>query len=484
VQRVALVLHAHLPWVREREPWTATERWFHEAMWECYAPLSAWLAGHDMPMTLSVSPPLLAMMRDPILAARLRDHLAVLADLNHTYAPNDELRAHYAERLNVVAEGWLTRLRACNHVQLMSTSITHAFLPGLGPVDGSYLQLALGLRTSEWPTRCVWLPECGWTPRIDATLAALDVKATVLAEHGVTLSRPPVSSRVIESPAGVAYAGRSRAPCLAVWSSEHGYPGHPAYRDFYRDLGFDRDGLGPLQRGTMTGLKYHRITSRRMGAEALYEPEAARRRVAGDAEDFVQRLVAAGEEDTVLAFDAELFGHWWHEGLAFLDAVLRGLAARGVLLVTLDSLAARRHPVAAPAISTWGRGGFSRDWVNPRTVAWWRRIHRAHHEVTRTARGYRGGSELQKAALTHAIEQMLFAEASDWLYMIANREHGDYAAARLHTHLRHALRYADIAGGAMASRAEAIRIDRPRTVTAAVGSDELHALSLARPSPS
>ena len=55
---VALVLHAHLPWVRHPEhDRSLEERWFHEALWESYIPILAMLdrfaeEGIDAPLTI------------------------------------------------------------------------------------------------------------------------------------------------------------------------------------------------------------------------------------------------------------------------------------------------------------------------------------------------------------------------------------------------------------------------------------------------
>ena len=40
----------------------------------------------------------------------------------------------------------------------------------------------------------------------------------------------------MSGPAGFA---RDRDSSRQVWSAEEGYPGDPAYRDFYRDAGFE-----------------------------------------------------------------------------------------------------------------------------------------------------------------------------------------------------------------------------------------------------
>ena len=62
----------------------------------------------------------------------------------------------------------------------------------------------------------------------------------------------------------------------------------------------------------------------------------------------------------VVAYDTELFGHWWHEGPEWLEQVLEMLPTAGVRLDTLAG-AAQRLPARVldlPA-GSWGAG---KDW--------------------------------------------------------------------------------------------------------------------------
>src|SRR5208337_4827350 len=77
----ALLLHAHLPFVRhpEHEKFLE-ENWLFEAITETYLPLIQLLEGWQgdgmkPPLTMSVSPPLCAMLLDPVLQDRYVRHL-------------------------------------------------------------------------------------------------------------------------------------------------------------------------------------------------------------------------------------------------------------------------------------------------------------------------------------------------------------------------------------------------------------------------
>ena len=95
------------------------------------------------------------------------------------------------------------------------------------------------------------------------------------------------------TPAGPAAFARDPAASRQVWSAHEGYPGDPAYREFYRDIGFDlpMEHLGSIARGTrkFSGVKYHRITGR--GDEKqLYDRTAAENAAAQHAIHFLERM--------------------------------------------------------------------------------------------------------------------------------------------------------------------------------------------------
>src|SRR5436305_8234251 len=141
-----------------------------------------------------------------------------------------------------------------------------------------------------------------------------------------------------------------------VWSQQ-GYPSSGEYRSYH-------------------GLTSHHHRVWRIDG-APYDHEAAMARVAVDARDFVgrvrERLSSGGI--CVCALDTELLGHWWYEGVAWLEAVLEESARQGLALTTLDDALERHEPAPAPAelgISSWGEGGDLQTWSGPRVaeLAW------------------------------------------------------------------------------------------------------------------
>src|SRR5690242_3084379 len=84
---LALVLHAHLPYVRHPEhAHFLEENWLFEAITETYLPLlevlEGWARdGMDVPITLTLTPTLCSMLLDPLLQDRTARHLDALVEL-------------------------------------------------------------------------------------------------------------------------------------------------------------------------------------------------------------------------------------------------------------------------------------------------------------------------------------------------------------------------------------------------------------------
>src|SRR5688572_20411396 len=84
---LALVLHAHLPFVRHPEHERfLEENWLFEAITETYLPLleifDGWARDRmRVPLALTLTPTLCAMLRDPLLRERYARHLDRLVEL-------------------------------------------------------------------------------------------------------------------------------------------------------------------------------------------------------------------------------------------------------------------------------------------------------------------------------------------------------------------------------------------------------------------
>jgi 1,4-alpha-glucan branching enzyme len=478
-----LVLHAHLPYVRHlRAPEPLEADWLPEAVAGTYLPLFEVLerlAEDSIPVrfTLSASPTLLAMLEDTALqaqvGARLRDGQELWErELQRTAkdAALAPVARYHRDRLRHLVHRWEEHhsgnlLPAFLHaekegqVALLTSAATHAFLPLL-----RHLPLALGAQIAVGVAEHsrlfgrrpsgLWLPECGYFPGLERWLAEEELRFTFLEARGVALAEPrPVSSvyAPLFTESGVAVYGRDPESSEEVWSADTGYPSHQAYLDFHRDAGWElpraalEPWLRPGEARRAVGLRYHRVTGR-TESKALYVPAAAEAQARAHARDFVQRrrarldaLVPRMQRPPVLVapYDAELFGHWWHEGPVFLEALFREAHAQGLLLRTpLEDLA--EFPVAQVAVpleSSWGTQGSARTWLDSSNDWIPPEIHRATASLGEAARS---GARPRASArlLDQAARELLLAQSSDFPFILRAGTVAEYARERVRGHLR------------------------------------------------
>jgi len=501
---LALVLHAHLPFVRHPEHEDSLEeRWLYEAITETYLPLllvmeSLVREGVDFRLTFSLTPTLASMLGDPLLRSRYAERLARLLELAGKEVRRtasdpalNRVARMYAKRLRAVSDAYEKRYRRDlvrafrsfqdrGKIEIMASAATHGYLPLLAANPGAIRgQIETGVEQYRMlfgrEPRGFWLPECGYYDGLDGPLRKHGISYTVLETHGVTRAdpRPPEGVyAAISSPTGLTVFARDPESSRQVWSASEGYPGDADYREFYRDIGHDLDleYIGPyIHRDGIrldTGLKYYRITRAGRHKEP-YDSERAERKAALHAEDFLTRKKSQVAElgaqmrrrpVIVAPFDAELFGHWWFEGPMWLDQLVRRIARDdGTLrLATLSECADiyPRSPVSSPCASSWGAGGFNEVWLNGRNDWLYPHLHGAADRMGSAASRYSRVRGLRRRALEQAARELLLAQSSDWAFMIHAGDMADYARRRAESHL---LQMHDLC-----RMAETGRVDRAR----------------------
>src|SRR5438132_10854869 len=111
---LAIVLHAHLPFIRHPEHERfLEENWLFEAITETYVPLLQMLErwrqdGMDAPLTLSLTPTLCSMLLDPLLQDRYTRHLDDLIELTE----REILRTHWETAFQELALFYGRRFKA------------------------------------------------------------------------------------------------------------------------------------------------------------------------------------------------------------------------------------------------------------------------------------------------------------------------------------------------------------------------------------
>jgi 1,4-alpha-glucan branching enzyme len=493
---LALILHAHLPFVRHPEHDEFLEEdWFFEAITESYIPLLGMmerLVRDAVPfkLTMTVTPTLGAMLQDQLLLERYVRYL----DRSIALAERETVRHQEDEKLRGLAEfyhrhflesrdrffqwngdllGVFRRLRDDGCLEIMASAATHGLLPLLqqSPEAGR-AQVLTGCdfyqTTFHSDPAGFWLPECAYHPGLENVMREANLRWFVIDAHGLMFGQPRPRRAIYApcyTPAGPAAFARDRDSSRQVWSATEGYPGDPAYREFYRDIGFElpTEYLWPGANDAVrkfTGIKYHRITDRH-GEKDLYDPAAAARAAEVHAAHFLEmrqqqlnELRALDFDPIVVApFDTELFGHWWFEGPQFLEAFIRN-AAHSQQDLRLTSRAQyghqnfqlttptdflTEHPTqqtVEPAASSWGENGHLGVWLD-KTNSWiYPHLNSAAERMTKVARASeRDERPLTERVLKQMARELLLAQSSDWAFLIKTGTAKHYATKQVTDHL-------------------------------------------------
>jgi len=448
------------------------------------------------PITLGITPVLANQLAHPAFVSEFEAYMA--RRIEGAAGAPAHLSASGDAQLVPIAKFWhdrLTRLLALfrsldgdlvaafrgfedrGRIELISSAATHGFLPLLARDESIRLQLAVGVAEHKRlfgraPTGC-WLPECAYRPGgpwgpagarpqsyragTDEHLAAAGYRYffvdTHLVRAGEALGYPDIDAIPVtgERTPYVAYrvASAKRLPhdlfalvrdpkaSSQVWSRAQGYPGDEWYLEFHKIRWPD-------------GLRLWRVTGSGvdLGGKQRYDPGAAGNSARNHAEHFASVLretakrIAAEQPARAPApvvtapFDAELFGHWWFEGVDFVEQLYRQLAKNGVRPVT-----ARKHigdgksrPTIQLTEGSWGKNGDFSMWLNEQTSWTWKRLWALEEAYWAVAAKALGGGPKPRAVLAQATRSMLLAQASDWQFIISTGEAADYANQRFDEH--------------------------------------------------
>ncbi|MAE69910.1 MAG: glycoside hydrolase [Gemmatimonadetes bacterium] len=484
---LALVLHAHLPFVRHPEHERFLEEdWFFEAITETYLPLLDMFErlirdGVDFRMTMSMTPPLISMLDDELLRSRYLAHVDRLIELStkeiertrredpafqelawwyHRYL--SRTRWLFSDRFQCDLVGAFARIQDLGRLEIITCGATHGFLPLLRESPAAVRAQIMVARDHYFarfgrPPRGIWLPECAYFPGLEELLRESEIRFFMLDTHGVRLAEPRPRygcHAPVYTPAGPAAFARDPESSSEVWSAEAGYPGNAVYRDFYRDLGYDRDEeyiapyIHPDGIRIFTGIKYFAVSGR--GKRKLpYNRVWALAKAADHAQDFLDKRRAQmrgihsvlGRPPIVVApYDAELFGHWWFEGPMFIEYLLRKIHHdQDDIVVTTPYEYLAREPiqqVANPATSSWGEDGYWKVWLNEKNDWIYPHLHRAGSRLQDQLRRRRSGASAgEMRVLRQMARELLLAQSSDWAFLINAGTATEYATKRFRTHV-------------------------------------------------
>jgi 1,4-alpha-glucan branching enzyme len=446
---LAIVLHAHMPYVEGYGTWPFGEEWLWEAVACVYLPLLEVL--ENLPVTVSLTPVLCDQLEALSgsagerfitflhnVRARLHaDELEKRERAGETLLAQEVRRAASdytrAEALFNAADhdvvSALAVLRGIDGPELWTSAATHAILPELATDAGLRLQVSAGVnahkqRFGSW-NGGFWLPECAYRPGLERILHDHAVRSFCV-DPAALLARDPLDylEPVATSAAPTAIPIDPEIAQL-VWRSPTSYPQAHAYRDYQKATS------GGLHLWRNDGEPYDHAAAM---AEARIHARHFLSQVAARLDGY---LAGRGRPGLVcFAIDAEVLGHWWYEGVDWLAAVAAGARAHGVELVTVPDALEWCSPVKRQLqTSSWGPPHEVSAWDAPSVARLVEEVRRTEIRTVAVA-GERARSATTgfDAALARAARELLALQASDWPYLEARSLAGDYARWRIGMH--------------------------------------------------
>jgi len=410
--------------------------------------------------------------------------------------------AYLAQRWQEWYENWLDRFEQIGrdipgqfgaryregHIQLLTSNATHAYMPLLLNDEAIRAQMTAGTLTSRRllgaECRGMWLPECAYRPTwghwppsvlydnpryrvgLETFMAAAGITHFFVDTHLVAGAQPmgimergvfrPVGPEqlhwdhkrgwrspleavgVVSEPQPPKVYAFARHPQVSeqVWSGTTGYPGSGVYLEFHK-------------KHNERGLRYWKVTHNKcgLGDKHPYYPDDVPGKIYEQACHFcsVVRDVLGGYQyatgrtgAVIAAFDAELFGHWWFEGIQFLrDVILTLHNHPEIRLMTVEE-AMYHQPldkVMRLPEGSWGRNGDHSVWINDRTRWMWEIEYRAECRMLKLLHELPWQTNDGVARmLRRAGRELLLLQASDWPFVVETHGAVDYGIERFAGH--------------------------------------------------
>ena len=487
---VILHLHTHMPYVMNHDMWPHGTVWLSEVVCESYLPILEVIQdlhqeGIRPTLSFDFSPILLAQLSHSNALAIFTEYVkqqieqsekdldkfSKIPEAVQNIPMGEFWKSFYEERLQTLHgmndSSIIERFQIAEQdglIEIMTCGLTHAYLPLLDFEQSTRMQIASSVKMHELyfahKPRAIFLPECGYAPKLigengeyylediileqSINMIILDQQHSmkyVDSEHDVVRILPESLRPLSQVRLQKTYKNQSlkvlirhKSASDKVWSEKSGYPSHSAYLDFHKRE-FD------------STLRYWKVTNHPEYTQEKYPymMADAKKQAQIDAKEYVEYLeeLALSYSEQVnetgvicLAFDTELFGHWWFEGPEFLSNFIREMDRSDILSLKFpseiqwnDSI----HTVQCSA-GSWGMNGTDETWKNASTMWLLDNIHDAEQRFEDRVHSIDINDQLEKRIMDQALRELLLMQASDWPFLITKNQASDYAKERFMQH--------------------------------------------------
>jgi 1,4-alpha-glucan branching enzyme len=197
-------------------------------------------------------------------------------------------------------------------------------------------------------------------------------------------------------------------------------------------------------------MKYHRITGKvPLNQKQPYYPQDARNKAAEHAGNFMfnrqkqieylANIITDRKPLIVSMYDAELYGHWWYEGVDFLEFLFKKIHydQQEIKLITpMEYLAANPiNQVVEPSMSSWGDKGYNEVWLNSGNDWIYRHLIKAAERMIELANRFPNAQGVLRRALNQAARELMLMQSSDWAFLMTVGTAKEYSTKRTKDHI-------------------------------------------------
>lgn len=476
-----LILHAHLPYINHIDSNYIEENWYFENVVESYIPILKMIErlsndGLNPKLTISISPTLCSMMESESLEKKLKNYINLRLKLIEDEINNNdderiikilELYAkNYTEAIefiNKYSGDLITPFKLYQNqgvLEVITTPATYPIIPL--SVNKETIDAQITIASSDYrerfskPLNGIFLSECAYDERVELYLNKNSIKYFFVDDNAVDRENNDVYTSY-KTENGIIFFVLDYLSSNKIGGSDS-YLSNPVYREFYRDIGYEKD-IDYIKNFTLstqpipTGLKYYRITDikKTLKEKEIYEIEPALKQAEKDSIDFLKNLSVRfenykGDPVVVSCFNMEMFGHRWFEGIHFLESFYRNIR---ILRFPVQSITPYEYIssnpnycILKPVISSWSDNGFFDKWLNEKNDFIYPYLYEITRKYIRIVNRFINSDISAEAdkSLRQLTREILLMQSSDWATLINYDTHRDYALLRLKTHYENALK--------------------------------------------
>jgi len=470
-----ILLHAHLPYINHPEENYIEENWFFENVVESYVPFLMMIErllndGIEPRFSISISPTLCYMMENENLQSKLKRYIELRLKLIESEISKEknekiidnlkmylDLYNYVYDFLETYSFDLITPFKFYKNqgiLEIVTTPATYPILPLFTnkKIIDSHIKIASSDYKERFlhPLKGIFLSECAYDKSVLESLKKNSIEYFFVDDTAIDKTKYDPYFLYKTSNGINIFVRDSISSEIVI--GESSYPANPIYRDFYKDIGYERE-IDYLKEFTLftqripTGIKYWKITDLSgIKEKEIYDFNLALNQVEVDASNFIEKIIERfkGYEKNSLVvscFNMEIFGHRWFEGIYFLEKLFRKIRSERYpiqFLTPSEYISMNNFTIKTiePEISSWSDNGYFDKWLNERNDFIYPYIYEITQKYLRIVNKYvnTNVSFPMDLALRQLAREILLMHSSDWSVMINYDTHKEYAISRLKKH--------------------------------------------------